>query len=104
MDSEQRIAAVVFLEEQALQLGFIEAPGEVGQGAGQLSADVFSFCGQLGQDLNLFFLLLQPGEGSDIALEFFSFLLEGLRLLLVLPGLRRREFFGNSGELGSFSL
>jgi hypothetical protein len=89
MDGEQRAAAVVLLEEQTLQLGLFEALGQGGQGAVELSADVFSFCGQLGQDLDFFFLFLQPGEGGDIALEFFPFLLEELRLSLVLPSFRR---------------
>ena len=88
MDGEQGAAAVVLLEEQTLQLGLFKALGQRGQGTVELCADVLSFCRQLGQDLDFFLLILQPGEGGDIAFEFFSFLLKELRLLLVLPGFR----------------
>jgi len=89
MDGEQGVADIVLFVKEALQFGLFEALGQCGKGAVELCADVFSLRGQLGQDFDFFLLFLQPGEGGDIALEFFSFLLEPLRFLLILPGLRR---------------
>ncbi len=89
MDGEQGVAAIVPFEKEALQFGLVETLGQGGQGAVELSSDVLPLRGQLGQDFDFFFLFLQPGESGDIALEFFSFLLEELRPLLVLPGLGR---------------
>jgi len=88
MDSKQGIAAIIHLKEQALKLGFFQAFGEGGQSALQIPADVFSLPGQLGEDFDFFPFFLQPGEGGDTSLEDPLFLLEGARLLLVLPGFR----------------
>jgi hypothetical protein len=102
MDGEQCVPPVVLLEEEALQLRLIEAFGKSGQGTSHFFAHIFPFRGELRQDLDFFLFFFQPGEGRDLAFEFLALLLEGLKLFLVLPGLRRRQFGGDSVELGPF--
>jgi hypothetical protein len=76
MDGEQGVSRVVLLEEEALQLRLVEAPGKGGQRPVHLFAHVFSFRGEFDQDFGLFLFFFQPGEGRGFALEFPALLLE----------------------------
>jgi len=85
VDGEKRVAVVVLVEEQGLKLGFLEALRQGGKGLFQFFSDVFSLVREVGQDLDLFLFLFQPGKGFDLVLELFPLLLKRLRLLLILP-------------------
>ena len=104
MNREQRVAAVILFEEQGLKLRLFKVRCQGCQGALEISADVLSFRGQLGQNLDLFFFFLKAGKSADLALELLLFLLEVLRLLTVLPSLWCRKLSGDRGEIGAFSL
>jgi hypothetical protein len=104
VDGEQGIPPVVRLVKKALELGLRQGLGQDGKSAVEVAAGVLALGGQLGQDLDLFFFFLQPGEGGDIPLQSLLLLLETQGFLLVLPGLGSRELFGQGGELGPLSI
>lgn len=55
MDGEESVTVVVLFEKKSLEFSLFEAFRQVGKSLFQLSADVLSFGGELGQDLDLLF-------------------------------------------------
>jgi hypothetical protein len=102
MNGQDGISRIVRLEEEGLKFGLRQPFLECRQGLIELGLDAFALGGELGQDLDLLFFFLETDEKSDVALQLFLLLLEGLGLFLIVPGLGLGQVGVDRGDFGLF--
>jgi hypothetical protein len=100
VDGHERVADVVRLVEEGLELGLFQAAPERLHARLEILVDRLALAGELEEDVDVLLGLEQDVNCLNLALEALPVLLEALVPLLVLPDVRGGQLFGQSGELG----
>jgi hypothetical protein len=104
MEGDDRVPGIVLLVEKRPELRVLEPLGECGEALLEVLLDRFAFAGENDEDVEFFFLLIEPGEKGRFAFEQFFLLLEGEGFFLVPPDFRVREIAIQDFEPGFLGL